>query len=99
MKYIEKYWKIIIVGLLVVIFLQCCSGCSRKQQIKFNDVQMEQVVDSFNNVINEKNDSIAILNQMLAVSNESNRQLNDANKSLKDANKRPIIIKSEQKKY
>ena len=97
MNWCSDHWKTVVIILLTVILFQCCGGCSKKQQIAFKDVQMEQVEDSLNTIISTQKDSISVLNAKIADLAGRNAQLNDANSSLKAASNRPIIIKTESK--
>lgn len=95
--WLKEHYQLTVACLVLVILLQCCGGCSKKQQIAFKDVQIEQVEDSLSVIIDNQKDSISTLNAKIAELTGRNEQLSDANTSLKAANNRPIIIKTETK--
>ena len=73
-EFYHKYINIIVIILLCVIVLKGCQGCSLKRRISYNNIQMEQVIDSLQGVVDENKDSVRYLQDTicsLRLENES----------------------------
>lgn len=93
-EYIAKYYNIIIVVLVIIIFLGSCRSCSKSQNYKFTEIKAVSTIDSLKNIIIIQKDSIVDLKANIAIlenSNNSNNKiienLKDNNNNLKDINK------------
>lgn len=92
--FLKDHTTIVISILLLIIFLQCCGSCSKKQKLAFKDTEIQFVEDSLNFIIKNQMDTIIYLNRQISHLEGTNSQLKDANTSLREANNRPIIIKT-----
>jgi PBP1b-binding outer membrane lipoprotein LpoB len=104
MDKIKKFWKEIVIVLLLILFLSKCSSSGNyerkyNKQVAYNEFVVDSMntvysnsskyIDSLQNVIKTKDIEIANLNQQLEIYKSQNDKLNDANNKL--ANKQVIV--------
>lgn len=92
MKFIEKYYKIVIIALLAVVFLQTCKSCSHNQELAFLEVEVKNTVDSLHSVIKSK-DSIIIVRE------GEIRELKAINGALESNSEKTIDMLNRQNKH
>ncbi len=92
MKFIEKYYKVIIIALLAVVLLQTCKSCSKNQDIAFREAEYNGKIDSLTTVLHTK-DSI------LAVRDAEVRELKAINGAIAETSTRTIDILNQQNKH
>lgn len=66
-SWINKYYKIIIICLAVLLFFSTCRSCSRKQAYQFAEVENQVITDSLQLQIVILYDSIADLNSQISI--------------------------------
>jgi hypothetical protein len=88
----KKSWKIVIISLCVLLFLQTCSSCSKKQELSFKEVETKNLVDSFENVISIK-DSIIIRKDSIITKLETTLE------QIEQSSEKTIKLLNENNKY
>lgn len=93
-KFYRKYTDVIVLSLVFLFTCKSCQSCHRANQLEWNTIQHECVVDSLNNIIDELyiendklKDTISIYKKELNVIEETNNVLLDVNKSNQNLNR------------
>lgn len=92
MKFISKYYKVIIIALVAVVLLQTCKQCSNNQDRAFREVEYNGKIDSLTTVLHTK-DSV------LAVRDAEVRELKAINGAISETSTRTIDILNQQNKH
>ncbi len=97
MDKIKKYWKEIVIGLLICFSMsKCTQSCSRDTQLNKNKIEYTTTLaekDSLIGVLNDSINSMSIqlqvykekisgLNQALVIQDEANKRIADAKKNI-----------------
>ena len=53
-EFYKKYINYIVITLIILLMLKGCQNCSNKRQLEFKTIQCEQIIDSMQNVIDER---------------------------------------------
>ena len=97
----ETKYKIVIAGITALFVLKSCESCRRNSTLQWERVNNEYVVDSLNNIIDERdvtintlndsvrelNDSIKILNYKIDNISSENKILYESNRSHQETNR------------
>lgn len=104
MNKLKKYWREILIGLLVILFVTKCASSGNyerkyNKQVAYNEFVVDSMnnvysnsakyIDSLQNAIKMKNIEISNLNEQLEIYKNQNEKLNDANSKL--ANKQVVV--------
>lgn len=103
MNYIKKYWKEILIILLVILFVSNCTGKGNyERKYKAQCARTEYVADSLTNVFSHASSHIDSLNAVIRMKDMEIKSLNKEISIYQDQNKKlankPVIVKVEEKK-
>lgn len=53
-EFYKKYINYIVIALIILLMLKGCQNCSNERQLEYKTIQHEQIIDSMQNIIDER---------------------------------------------
>ena len=99
-EFYNKYVNWIVIVLICLVMIKGCQSCTRKRQVRFNEIKTEQMsnslnitIDSLNKVISLKDKDIEYLKATNESLETSNKYYRNTNNTLVNTNKKLTDIK------
>ena len=66
-EFYNKYVNWIVIVLICLVMIKGCQSCTRKRQVRFNEIKTEQMSNSLNIAIDSLNVQIDSLNKVISL--------------------------------
>ena len=86
-EFYNKYVNWIVIVLICLAMIKGCQSCTRKRQVRFNEIKTEQMSNSLNITIDSLNRQIDSLNKVISLKDKDIEYLKATNESLETSNK------------